>query len=106
MIIRLKGPEGRNMFRHLAKYNKESNEKMNAVIKTLTEEEWNRQFSGFFKSIHELCSHVYFWDYVWLGRLASVKSFKSFDGSYFGKEYAYNELLFKNIDGYLIKRPD
>jgi uncharacterized damage-inducible protein DinB len=37
----------------LARYNIKTNEKMNDIIKTLSEEEWNKQFFGCYKSIHE-----------------------------------------------------
>jgi len=51
---------GKYHFELLAKYNKEANNLMNNVIITLTEEQWNKNFTGYFKSIHEICSHIYF----------------------------------------------
>jgi uncharacterized damage-inducible protein DinB len=79
---------------------------MNNIIKTLTDEEWNRQFSGYYKSIHELCSHIFIWDYIWLSRLKSAGSFSSLNGSYFNREYNFRELLFENTGEYLAKRPE
>ena len=59
---------GKYHFELLAKYNKEANNLMNNVIITLTEEQWDKNFTGYFKSIHEICSHIYFWDYNWFKR--------------------------------------
>jgi uncharacterized damage-inducible protein DinB len=95
-----------NIFKLLVKYNKEINQEMNNIIKTLTDEEWNRRFSGYYKSIHELCSHIFIWDYIWLSRLKSAGNFSSLNGSYFNREYNFRELLFENIDEYLAKRPE
>ncbi|MDR0722137.1 MAG: DinB family protein [Treponema sp.] len=41
-------------FELLAKYNRETNGEMNNIIKTLSEEEWNKEFTGFYKSIDEI----------------------------------------------------
>ena len=45
--------------KELAMENKSKNILMNNVIKTLSEDEWNKEFNGFYKSIHELYSHIY-----------------------------------------------
>jgi uncharacterized damage-inducible protein DinB len=52
-------------FKLFANYNKVTNELMNNIIMEITEEEWNKEFNGFFKSIHELCSHIYICDFNW-----------------------------------------
>jgi uncharacterized damage-inducible protein DinB len=95
-----------NTFKLLVKYNREVNRQMDNIIKTLSEEEWNKQFSGYFKSIHELCSHIFISDYKVIRRFKAVKNFKSLDDAYFNKEYKSGEILFKNIDEYLTKRPE
>jgi uncharacterized damage-inducible protein DinB len=51
-------------FELLAKYNRETNGEMNDIIKTLSEEEWNKEFTGFYKSVHKLCSHLFIGDYL------------------------------------------
>jgi uncharacterized damage-inducible protein DinB len=96
----------KNIFELLVKYNKEVNQQMNNIIKTLSEEEWDKQFAGYFKSIHELCSHIFIADYNWLKRFESLNNFKSLTGIYFNKEYNYNELLFKNANEYFTKRSE
>jgi uncharacterized damage-inducible protein DinB len=92
------------IFEFLAKYNKETNEKMNTIIKTLSEEEWNKQFAGYFKSIHELCSHIFIADYRWLHEFKSINNFKSLNDTYFNKKYTYRETLFETITEYVTKR--
>jgi len=46
-------------YKTLANYNKVTNDYMNGYIKNITEEQWDKIFNGYFKSIHELCSHIY-----------------------------------------------
>jgi uncharacterized damage-inducible protein DinB len=55
----------KEIFELLGNYNKSSNIQMNNVIKGITDEEWNKAFPSFWKSIHELCSHIFFGDYGW-----------------------------------------
>jgi uncharacterized damage-inducible protein DinB len=76
------------------------------LIKTLSEEEWSKQFSGYFKSVHELCSHIFISDYKVIRRFKAIKNYKSLGDAYFNKEYKPGEILFKNIDEYLTKRPE
>lgn len=94
---------GKDYFELLAKYNKETNNKMNGIIKNLSEAEWNKEFSGFFKSIHELCSHLFITDHTWLSRFKSL-NLKSLKGECFNKNYSFKETLFKNIDEYITRR--
>lgn len=93
-------------FELLAKYNKEVNEKINNIIKNLSEDEWNKKFSGFYKSIHEICSHIFMGDYLWLNRFRTINTFESLDDSYFNKKYDFQEILFDNIPEYIIKRKE
>ena len=91
-------------FQLLAKYNKETNGKMNAIIETLSEDEWNKVFSGHFKSIHELCSHLFVGDYTWLNRFRPFYTFKSLPENYFQKNLSFQELLFESIGEYVSRR--
>ena len=94
----------KNTFELLAKYNKEVNQKMNDIIKKLSEEEWDKQFSGYYKSIHDLCSHIFIADYMKLKGFKSLNNFESMSDIYFKEEHNYSEILFKNIDEYISKR--
>jgi len=81
-------------FELLAKFNKCANDSMNKFIKNLTEEQWKKEFSGFFKSIQEICSHIYFWDYNCLNRLGYLRNFKCLN-----EEFKYK----KEMEKYSIK---
>ena len=73
---------GKSIFEHLSKYNREVNKKMNEIIKTLSDEEWDNQFSGYFKSIHELCSHVFIADYKMFKKFRQICIQKSIEDTY------------------------
>jgi uncharacterized damage-inducible protein DinB len=90
----------------LAGYNREANKKMDAVIKTLSEAEWNKNFPGYFKSVHELCSHIYICDYAWLVRYKGLRDFTSLRSDFFNKNYRFDETIFSGRDEYLAMRPE
>jgi uncharacterized damage-inducible protein DinB len=93
----------RQYFELLAYFNNEANNLMNNVIKSITDEEWNREFSGFYKSIHEICSHIYISDYNWLKRYKLLRQFICLD-KYFDKNYSFSEIIFTNINEYINMR--
>ena len=97
---------GKSGFELLVKYNTETNIKMNKIISTLSEDEWNKQCGGYFKSIHELCSHIFFADYTWLKRFKSFNIFKSLKDEYFNKDYDYKDVLFRDVTEYTDKRTE
>ena len=90
-----------------AKYNKAANEKMDAVIKTLSPQEWDKPNGGYFKSIRGLCSHLYTSDYNWLKRFSEVRDFAVFKDAFFDREPYDNfkDILFENMEEYLAIRP-
>jgi uncharacterized damage-inducible protein DinB len=91
----------------LARYNQTANEKMNAVIKTLTPEEWDRDLGGFFKSVHALCSHLYVCDYILLKqRYFGAREFKLAKDRFFAPDYSHKDVLFPTIEEYLSRRPE
>jgi uncharacterized damage-inducible protein DinB len=94
----------KKVFELLVKYNKGANEKMNEIIKELSEEEWNRQFSGYYKSIHELCSHIFGGDHRWLIKFKKIGEYKTISDKNFNTEYNFSELFFKNVNEYIIER--
>jgi uncharacterized damage-inducible protein DinB len=81
-------------FKLFANYNQKANNSMNEIIKTLTEEQWKKQFSGFYKSIQDICSHIYFWDYNELNRCKYLRKFSSLE-----EEFLYQ----RKLDIYTIK---
>jgi len=93
-------------YKTLAKYNKITNESMNGIIKNLSEDEWNRNFNGFFKSIHELCSHIYICDFNWLKRFKLLRDFNTLNKGIFEKSYKFSETIFTSIDEYILMRTE
>jgi uncharacterized damage-inducible protein DinB len=91
----------------LAKYNKTANEKMDAVIKTLSPEEWDKPVGGFFKSLRGCCSHIYICDFNYLKRFSNLRDFAVFKESFFNRDpYPFSETLFADMGEYLTKRPE
>ena len=66
-------------FELLANYNKKVNNSMNDIIKTLTEEQWRKQFSGFYKTIQDICSHIAYWDFNGFNRCKYLRNFTSLE---------------------------
>jgi uncharacterized damage-inducible protein DinB len=91
-------------FKILANYNKITNEYMNNYIKNISEDQWNKNFNGYFKSIHELCSHIYICDFNWLKRFKMLRLFEILNNEYFNKNYEFSEIIFKNIQEYILLR--
>jgi uncharacterized damage-inducible protein DinB len=91
----------------LARYNQTANEKMNAVITTLTPEEWDRDLGGYFKSVHALCAHVYVCDYILLKqRYFSAREFKLAKDSFFAPDYTFKDAVFSTKEEYFAMRPE
>jgi len=89
-----------------AKYNKAVNEKMDGVLKTLSQDEWDKNLGGFFKSIRGVCSHLYICDFNWLMRFSKLRDFTVFKEALFNREpYSFKEVLFDDKNEYFAKRP-
>ena len=96
----------RDTFILWAKYNKAANEKMDAIIKTLSPEEWEKNLGGYFKSVRGLCSHLYICDFNWLKRFSKLRKFNIFDEAFFNRDpYPFSEILFADMKEYLTGRP-
>jgi uncharacterized damage-inducible protein DinB len=95
----------KDLFAALAKYNRGVNEKMNGFIRDLDEEEWNREFKGYFPSIRSLCSHLYVSDFNWLKRFGGVKEYTALKDPIFDAALSYDMTLFPGTDEYLAQRP-
>jgi uncharacterized damage-inducible protein DinB len=90
----------------LAKYNKLANEKMDAVIKTLSPQEWDKPLGGYFKSVRGLCSHLYVCDFNWLKRFSRLRDFTVLKEPFFDREpYSFSQVLFEDMGDYLAARP-
>ncbi|MBD2091263.1 DinB family protein [Microcoleus sp. FACHB-1515] len=60
-----------DQFRLLAQYNSWANDRLYALLSTLTEEEWQRNMGAFFGSIHGTLNHLLLGDRIWLRRFAT-----------------------------------
>jgi uncharacterized damage-inducible protein DinB len=91
----------------LAKYNKAANEKMDAVIKTLSPEEWDKAQGGFFKTLRACCSHIYNCDFNYLKRFSGLRDFTVFKDPVFNRDlFPRGEPAFADMGEYLAKRPE
>ena len=91
----------------LAKYNSAANEKMDAVIKTLSPQDWGKDLGGYFKSVRGLCSHLYLCDFNWLKRFSKLRDFTVFKEPSFARDpYSFTEVLFEDMNEYLTMRPE
>lgn len=87
-------------------YNKSVNILMNEIIKTLSQDEWEKNLGGFFPSVRSLCSHLYIGDYTWLKRFNRLKAWTSLSNPFFEKDYSFQETLFEDMKEYLERRPE
>ncbi len=92
--------------RLLVNYNKSVNRKMNEIIKTLDQAEWEKSLGGFFPSVRSLCSHLYIGDFNWLKRFRALRTFTTLSDPFFDRELSFNETIFPDKNEYLEKRPD
>jgi uncharacterized damage-inducible protein DinB len=96
----------KEIFELFAVYNKRTNNQMNDIIKSISEKEWNKQFSSFWNSIHKLCSHIFIGDYLWLNRFKSFINLNTLPDTYFNKNYEWGKIIFENKDEYLTMRKE
>ena len=88
-----------------ARYNEKANEGLCKVVSTLTADEWNKEFQGFFKTVRSICSHNYTVDIMYCNRLKNLRAFKTLEDPVFAESYDFRTVYFENIDEYLNKRP-
>jgi uncharacterized damage-inducible protein DinB len=84
------------VFKDLANYNKISNEKLNNYLKNISNDQWNKIFDGYYKSIHDLCSHNLFTDHYMLKIFKLSRNFESLNN-----KLLENEINFDNINEYI-----
>jgi uncharacterized damage-inducible protein DinB len=88
-----------------ARYNKSVNEKMDGFIKSLSPQEWNKDLGGHFKTVRNLCSHLYMADINWLRRFKNLRDFSALKDPLFDHGYVYTDVIFEDSAEYLAKRP-
>jgi uncharacterized damage-inducible protein DinB len=83
-----------------AKYNTDTNRKMNDIIIELTKEQWEKEFGGFFKSIQAICNHVYIGDFNWLMRFSNLRRFNYVQDTLFQKNIRFDEMVIGTVQKY------
>jgi uncharacterized damage-inducible protein DinB len=78
----------------LARYNQKANEKMEYIVSSLGEKEWNHPFPGYFTSLRAVASHLFISSHTWVRRLRTLRDFALAKDSYFEKIYPYEAVLF------------
>ena len=97
-------------FREYAKNNKSTNDSMNSVIEKISEEEWKKEFNGYYKSIYELCSHIYSADFNWFKRFVQACGFDILNKDFFIMDFIperiFTKAIFNNINEYILMRKE
>jgi len=88
----------------LAQYNHFANNGMNAFVGKLDDDQWNKDFGGYFKSIKELCNHIYLADFNWLKRFSRLRTFDYIKDSLFDRDLAFGTNPMAEVSDYLQKR--
>jgi uncharacterized damage-inducible protein DinB len=88
----------------LAQYNQVANQKMDNIIRTLSDAQWNHEFAGYFKVIKHLCSHIYISDYTWMKRFGQFRGFQFIKDPLFELSMTYASQPFDDIADYILKR--
>lgn len=90
--------------RFLAEYNGIANDKMNALVGALDEDQWTRKFGGYFNSVRSLCNHLYIADFNWLKRFSLLRPFEYIKDGIFQKEIRFGSHAVETVEGYLRDR--
>lgn len=88
----------------LAKYNAHANRGMGRAISALAPGEWDREFTGYFKSVHSLCSHLFSGDVLWLRRFLGIKAFSFAKDEILSRESPFGQDPFASVEDYHAKR--
>jgi uncharacterized damage-inducible protein DinB len=83
-----------------------ANQKMDGIIRNLSNAQWNQEFTGYFKTIKQLCSHIYTGDYIWLKRFGQFREFQFTKDPLFDQNLSYSSKPFDDIADYISKREE
>jgi uncharacterized damage-inducible protein DinB len=90
----------------LARYNQAANTEMNALIGKLDNTRWTKEFEGYFKSIRDVCNHIYIADFNWLNRFGKLRDFDYAKDSMFAGDISFDTVYLKDIKDYPAKREE
>ena len=88
----------------LAKYNQATNVQMDLLISKLDDSQWNKELGGYFKSIKEVCNHLYIADFFWLKRFSKLRSFSYINAPLFDQVLKFGTNPIEALPDYLQKR--
>ena len=90
----------------LAQYNQTANQKMDDKIRQFSNAQWEQEFTGYFKTIKQLCGHIYISDYGWLKRFGQFREFQYFKDPLFDQNLNYSSQPFDDAADYVSKREE
>jgi len=87
-----------------ARYNQAANKQMNLLIGKLDYLQWNKELGGYFKSIKEVCNHIYIADFHWLKRFSKLRTFNYINDPIFDLNLVFGTNPLNELPDYLQKR--
>ena len=90
----------------LARYNQATNVQMDLLLSTLDDSQWKKEFGGYFKSIKEVCNHLYIADFFWLSRFSKLRSFQYIKAPLFNQVLQFGTTPLEKLPDYLQKREE
>ncbi|HCM25844.1 MAG: hypothetical protein A2Z99_13475 [Treponema sp. GWB1_62_6] len=88
----------------LAEYNATANGSMNAFFTTLSDEQWKKEFRGFFNSLKSMCNHVYIGDFNWLKRFSGLRKFGFIENPIFERNIKFDETVADSVKDFIAMR--
>jgi uncharacterized damage-inducible protein DinB len=90
----------------LAKYNRKTNEEMNEIVSSLSDQEWKKNFAGYYPSVLSVCNHLYVADFNWLKRFKNLREFDYTKTALFDSSYSFTSSMFDSISRYVEMRKE
>lgn len=87
-----------------AEYNRRTNTVMNEIIGKIGGEQWNKEFSGYFRSVRSLCNHIYICDFNWLKRFGKLRDFTYIRDTFFERAMPFDSMALEDTGDYIAKR--
>jgi len=93
-------------FRVYDEYNKRTNKSMNAILASLSNDQWNQRFGGYFNSVKSLCNHLYICDFNWLKRFSALRDFDYNKNTLFAEDIQFGTTILHTVGEYEEKRKE
>jgi len=89
-----------------AQYNHAANNDMNLLIGKLENFQWNKELGGYFKSIKDVCNHIYVADFNWLKRFSKLRAFDYVKDDLFAVDLSFGTNPLNEVADYIRKREE